>query len=67
MINKKNYVFEYTCGEDYLVYKGFHFIIVRYGNDEENKDNFISIINTHMNARMNVHMNPHMNIKCIPT
>lgn len=50
MINKKNYVFEYTCGEDYLVYKGFHFIIVRYGNDEENKDNFISIINTHMNA-----------------
>ena len=50
MINKKNYVFEYTCGEDYLVYNGFHFIIVRYGNDEENKDNFISIINTHMNA-----------------
>ena len=50
IIDKKSYIFDYTCGEDYLVYKGFHFIILRYENNGKNKDKFISVINTHMNA-----------------
>ena len=52
IINKENYIFNNACGEDCLVYKGYHYLLL---HDIKN-NKYISLLNTHMNADPNIRL-----------
>ena len=55
IINKQSFIFENTCGEDCMVCKGYHYLIL---HDIEN-NKYVSLLNTHLNADPNIRLKDH--------